>query len=119
MGCKQCQVFGEKQKDEIVGETLNYESSVNRGYVEHCNNSLSKEVQMEYQKDLDSTGESIQEFRTRRNDIKKFKKQEIIEQATRISQEFLARPDRSQLKLQFDSGNFEKGLMRLVQFKND
>ena len=77
--------------------------------------SLSREFQIELPVETGLSEDVTQVFRTKKNDIKKFKKEEIEKQASRISQLFLVRHDRVNKNVQFDSGKFEKGLMRLVE----
>ena len=118
MGCKQCKTFGQTPNGEVEGVALSYEANHDRKTLENSNMSLSKEIQIELPTDTCPNEDNTKIFRTKKNDIKKFKKEEIIEQASRISQLFLIRPDRSNKNVQFDSLKFEKVLMRQVEMNN-
>ena len=115
MGCKQCKNFGQTPNGEVEGVSFAYEPNQEKKLLENSNMSISREVQIELPVDASLSEESTKIFRTKKNDIKKLKKEEIVEKASRIRQLFLIRPDRSNKNVQFDSVKFEKGLMRLVE----
>ena len=115
MGCKQCKSFGQTPNGEVEGVVLTYEPNQDKEKLENSNLSLSREFQIELPVETGLSEDVTQIFRTKKNDIKKFKKEEIEKQASRISQLFLVRHDRVNKNVQFDSGKFEKGLMRLVE----
>ena len=119
MGCKQCKSFGQTPNGEVEGVAFSYEANHEKEKLENSNLSLSREFQIEIPIDTGLSEDLTQVFRTKKNDIKKFKKEEIEKQASRISQLFLNRNDRSNKNVQFDSGKFEKGLMRLVEMNHN